>query len=140
MFNDDHLLHLMSAFASFFVMRLEPFAGLFQTIFNRCELKLWIERAQFTVGGGFLELSVAFAGIEDDFSLEIHRLGDVMGHIRDGDFVLFTDRQNDRFRRVILTQHPDSESGKVQGKDKLTQRTARAPNGQIRVCRQDDPK
>lgn len=46
-------------------------------------------------------------GVEDNIPLEVHSGSDHLRRVRDGNFVLFTYRQNDGVRLVVIAHCPD---------------------------------
>ena len=86
------------------VVGLEPLHGLVDSLLEGDEQEIWEVGAQLGVAGGLLELPVRLGGVKDQLALEVHGLGDGVGHISDGHLILLTNYPNTQTHKLRIVR------------------------------------
>ena len=73
-----------------FIVFLEPLDRLVDTLLEGDKLEVREVLAQLGIARRLLVLAVGLGGVKDQLALEVHGLGDGVGHIGDGHLVLLT--------------------------------------------------
>lgn len=107
-----------------------PLDGLLNRQVKLGKLKIRQQPSQLAVRGRLLVLSVRFAGVKLQFSLEVERLHQGLRQLGYRNFRRLVHGQDDRIYRFVVAQNPHEQFGQVGRVDELAQGFARTVHGE----------